>query len=530
MADYIRRRMKQINMINALCIGLILLCLGFIIHRAWLCDDSYITFRTLDNFVHGYRLTWNTYERVQAYTHPLWLILLIPIYAVTKKIYLTAIGVSVILAASALIILYKSVENKKNLIIPLLILIFSNAFIDYSTSGLENSLLNLLFAAGLLLYFREEKTRHFEFWFYFVSSMVFLTRMDAFLILFPAVLFVFFTRKAAFGNRIVTLLVGFAPAILWELFSLFYYGFPFPNTFYSKLTAGFPLSDYLIRGAAYLFDTITRDPVTFVGLLLGGFFLIVAPKKLKPISIGILLYFVYVIYIGGDFMSGRMYSTLLFVSVFLFAQYRVVFSNLKFFILSAGIIILGFLADCPTPFLLSKVEKSNTVFLIMDERRAYSYATGMFRNNTFNSDINLDEGICGHCGLEDAIADRASGLVKNQFPKIVANVGFLGYYAGPEARFIDTVGLTDALVARLPAKYEPFWRVGHLNREIPEGYALSVMDQRNHLRLPNLEAYNSKLIVLTRASLFSKGRLIEILRFNLGYYNYLLEPASSSGE
>ena len=42
---------------------------------AWLCDDAYISFRTADNFVHGYGLTWNVQERVQAYTHPLWLLL-----------------------------------------------------------------------------------------------------------------------------------------------------------------------------------------------------------------------------------------------------------------------------------------------------------------------------------------------------------------------------------------------------------------------------------------------------------------------
>src|SRR5947209_6594071 len=31
----------------------------------WLSDDSYITFRTVDNFVHGFVLTWNTDDRVQ---------------------------------------------------------------------------------------------------------------------------------------------------------------------------------------------------------------------------------------------------------------------------------------------------------------------------------------------------------------------------------------------------------------------------------------------------------------------------------
>ena len=49
-------------------------------HTAWLCDDAFILFRTADNFVHGQGLTWNVEERVQAYTHPLWLLLFSAVY------------------------------------------------------------------------------------------------------------------------------------------------------------------------------------------------------------------------------------------------------------------------------------------------------------------------------------------------------------------------------------------------------------------------------------------------------------------
>src|SRR5579863_7902587 len=47
-----------------------------LIKNAWLSDDGYITLRTVSNFVHGYGLTWNIDERVQTYTHPLWMFLL----------------------------------------------------------------------------------------------------------------------------------------------------------------------------------------------------------------------------------------------------------------------------------------------------------------------------------------------------------------------------------------------------------------------------------------------------------------------
>ena len=44
-----------------------------LVNTAWLSEDIYITLRVVDNFVNGYGLTWNVAERVQAYTHPLWL-------------------------------------------------------------------------------------------------------------------------------------------------------------------------------------------------------------------------------------------------------------------------------------------------------------------------------------------------------------------------------------------------------------------------------------------------------------------------
>ena len=42
----------------------------------WLCDDAYISLRTVDNWVAGRGLRWNAFERVQSFTHPLWLLLL----------------------------------------------------------------------------------------------------------------------------------------------------------------------------------------------------------------------------------------------------------------------------------------------------------------------------------------------------------------------------------------------------------------------------------------------------------------------
>ena len=56
-----------------------MLVLGSILVRnLWISDDSFITMRVVDNFLHGYGLVWNVGERVQVFTHPLWLFLLVP--------------------------------------------------------------------------------------------------------------------------------------------------------------------------------------------------------------------------------------------------------------------------------------------------------------------------------------------------------------------------------------------------------------------------------------------------------------------
>ena len=59
---------------------------------AWLSEDSYITFRVADNFLEGYGLRWNVAERVQAYTHPLWLMLFVACGHVTRRGFAFSFG------------------------------------------------------------------------------------------------------------------------------------------------------------------------------------------------------------------------------------------------------------------------------------------------------------------------------------------------------------------------------------------------------------------------------------------------------
>ena len=157
---------------------------------------------------------------------------------------------------------------------------------------------------------------------------------------------------------------AFLPLIIWTLFSLVYYGFPFPNTAYAKLGGAIPFGDRFLQGVLYLIDSLLRDPLTLSLIVIGmvaGFF---QGKELKAISWGILLYLLYVVVIGGDFMSGRFLTSLLLASVVILS--RVKMNSYSAISLSIFIVLMGL---C----LIQKGSVSNVVDPngIADEREAW---------------------------------------------------------------------------------------------------------------------------------------------------------------
>ena len=68
---------------------------------AWVADDASITFRVVDNLLGGYGLRWNVDERVEVATHPLWLLLHVPVYAVTGNVFLATLGLCLACSAGA---------------------------------------------------------------------------------------------------------------------------------------------------------------------------------------------------------------------------------------------------------------------------------------------------------------------------------------------------------------------------------------------------------------------------------------------
>src|SRR5215510_444695 len=128
-----------------------------VIASAWSQEDAYITLRTVDNFLHGFGLRWNIVERVQSYTHPLWMMALCLGVAIVRDPFIATILCSFVSVGALLIIICRHFRTQQLALI-LALLIASKAFMDYTTGGLENPLSYLLLAAYCVEFFRFSDT------------------------------------------------------------------------------------------------------------------------------------------------------------------------------------------------------------------------------------------------------------------------------------------------------------------------------------------------------------------------------------
>ena len=512
-----------------------------LVRTAWISDDAYITLRTVDNFVNGYGLTWNLGERVQAYTHPLWMFLLSGLYGITGEAYYSVTAISILLSLMcAYLLLFKvagrnrgDVADEGRLlgVLALATLTSSRAFVDYSTSGLENPLTHLLLTLFLLFYLAYEGERR-VLYITFLSSLVVLNRLDLALLVTPPVLYAAYVETyvaeeggsyGRAGRTIRYLLIGAMPFILWECFSLFYYGFPFPNTAYAKLNHGYGAGEVAMRSINYFYYTISRDPLTLLIILYSTFYAFYVSRRrdLGAASLGVVLYLLYIVKIGGGFMGGRFLAAPFLVSVILLlysaSSKRTFKWRLSPAFAAIGVAAVGLIT--PGPTILSGADygttRSSSEYMgkggVADERAFYYPSTGLLKNLTTDT-------MAGHEWVKRGreLRERGYMLLPSE------NVGFLGYFGGRDLEILDWLALTEPLLARLPALYEDNWRPGHMPRLMPLGY-MEERAGRGEIADKDLRGYYRSLKHIVSGPLFSSSRIGEIWRMNMGHYDGLID-------
>lgn len=480
-----------------------------VIRNAWLCDDIYITFRTVEQFWAGNGLVWNLGERVQAYTHPLWLLVLILVQGVTHEYFYTPLAVSICVSLAAVAVAARPMrQNLFALLLFVWLLLLSKAFIDYSTSGLENPLSHLLLAGFLWLYLKDGFSLRRLALLTLLTSLSLLTRHDLLLIFGPALLWYAWPGLKHIRTWAV-LALGLTPLIAWEFFSLLYYGFPFPNTAYAKLNTLISRPELIHQGLIYLFSSLLLDPVSILVILLCLIAIAWgANAKYRIMAVGIALYMLYIVNVGGDFMVGRFLSLPFFAAAILLV-WRIQNGSRQLLMVAIAATVVGLLNPAHSPLLFAPTEEVNDVPEngIADEKAYYFARRGLLPSARLNR-LFLQ-------GFKEEYS--APWSVR------CGRIGAVGFMTALQTYIIDQCGLTDALLARLPARYDVNWRAGHFNRAVPEGYVGTVHTGSNLLVDPNLALYYDKLRMLISGPIFSWTRLQEIWRFNTGQYNHLID-------
>lgn len=495
---------------------LLILTIAFfvvLLRTAWVGDDSYITMRSIDNFVNGYGLTWNPGTRVQTYTHPLWMMFLTILYFITHHAYGSLILLSITFSIATFVLVLNKVGEDITLFLGWCMLVLSNAFVDYSTSGLENPLSHFLLIVFALLYIKFEN--HIDgkqlFAITLVIGLTILNRMDLALIVLPSLVEIV-TRKGVRKHWWIVIL-GFVPLILWEFFSLIYYGFPFPNTYYAKLHTEITSQDLAKQGLLYFFNSIAWDPITLsligTSLLLS---LLQGNKQQRMVSIGIVMYLLYILKIGGDFMSGRFFSAPFILSVFLLLLFLEKTGFRQKIIIFVVVAFLGAMAHTAS-FLppLTRDDYIENLTGVSDEQAYYYGGTGLLMWGS-TSDLPRSSWV-----------DEGSQLKENEQKVFVGKgIGFLGYYAGPSVHVIDYFALSDPLISHLPVMSKRQFLIGHFRRPIPKGYIETLESGTNQIQDPNLAKFYEKIKLVTQGPVWDLARWEVIWKMNTGQYDYLL--------
>lgn len=509
----------------------ILIFTAVITALAWQSDDSYHAYIMAKNLVDGNGFVYNIGQRSTASTCPLFTLVVAAGYFVIRDMFFVSLLINIVFSVLAFrILLLYFCRTKRQIISCLLVLIGSVSFVSYTTSGLENSMLFFLGACFVRIYFAHERYNAKNmFVLAILVALIAMTRMDAVLIFAPMAVYVYLSRRdgVSFGRAVLLGIAGLMPFVLWMLFSTFYYGFPFPNTAYVKLGTDISLREYLIRGVRYYMNAALCDPIVLI-VPLGVLIAAISVRKAQYIicMTGPLLYGLYLLYIGGDFMMGRHFTLMFFVSLFCYMDIKNrEFSDLgrgasfhKHFVgLAVAALIYGCTTDVITDqFLFGKEFGSS----ISDERAGY-FSTASLFNNLYSLVKTGDLCIQDTWNDESVRELRENGMTGG----ILESVPGITKYYNNDLYLNDLYALGDPYLAHLPAVKEEGWRIGHMWREAPLGYMNMVRYGWDSGAIMNedIRQYYDIIDKVTRADLFDKDRIRAVIDLNLGKYDYLIE-------
>lgn len=456
--------------IKAIKVGFIAIGMYAVFSHLWACEDAYISFRYVENFIRGYGLVYNIGDRVEGFTHPLWLFLITLPTALGLSVRAAALVISLALTLAALILVALLDKDKtgKEIAIPfgLVLLITHTGFRDFSVSGLEFPLTCFLMVLFYQSYKRHDLLAKPVFH-GTLLALVYLTRPELALLIISFYAVLLFQSLACLKSTSTKALRTHLTAIIWlslpiaviaggyHVFRLAYYGEVFPNTYYAKDGGG----AYWSQGWVYFLHFWRYSPILLASVMTALVGMIVSPRwrqwlagdtPRRVMLMQAVMLMIYITRLGGDFMAYRFFlPVMVILAVWLNDLVNLITESRRTRYLAGAALLAGTIALAFIPITAPK-----RVGFIADERQYYDLYQPAYR-------ALFEEPVAQpwyKAGL-----DLKALQEKTNYPISLGagNIGYLGYAAGAKINIVDVYGLVDRQTGRNWQMVHERGRPGH---------------------------------------------------------------------
>jgi arabinofuranosyltransferase len=315
-----------VQLVVLLAPAVVILVLGW--HRRWLNEDAFINLRIVDQFFAGHGPVFNAGERVEAYTSPAWLGVLVFARATLGQLMevewatvvaclASSVGAFVVGGFAA-----RRLHDRDEWAVPLGLFVLAAIPVvwDFSTSGLEVGFTWLWLAVCWWLLVRAARSSppstgagHW------IALMVLglgpVVRPDLGLVSVCVVAAWIVLSPGGVGRVIADIAVAFAIPVLYQLFRMGYFASVVPSTALAKDAGGLHVRQGLDYGADLMNTYWLWIPLACLAVVV-GINLARGGRRVVVITVamvaGGLLHAAYFVAIGGDYMHGRLLLPALF--------------------------------------------------------------------------------------------------------------------------------------------------------------------------------------------------------------------------
>ena len=385
-------------------------------HFNFVQDDAYISYRYVANYLNGDGLVYNIGERVEGFTNFAWVVWLLLFgslgfdYILLSQVIGFAFGLGIIFLTYLITIEVLGEKNKLLSLLPSYLVGLNMSLAYWAPAGLETAAFAFFVMFSLLCFIRR------SYWLIFGLLMAVWIRPEGGL---AALLLLFIESIMNKGIPKYSLTCGITAFVLslpFIGFKLFYYGSILPNPFYAKTGIGIA---QLSSGLEYAVRYLYHYGFFGIGLLLPLIFYKKLTSSVKTIWFFTILYFLYIILVGGDVLKVH-----------------------RFFIPLLG--TFGVLIVISLSYLTNNISNKNKT-MIVSLVAIILLAFTVYLPHKFVSTYNALE--IEFTERMRLVAEKMKETDNTNFSVALPTIGSFGYeLIGHD--IIDMLGLTDSTIAR----------------------------------------------------------------------------------